>query len=69
MLGDAYGAAVVAALSRKELEENDGGKTEHDEAKMDEEELIGLYKAPSTESSNGSSVKVREVREILLYSD
>ena len=63
MLGDAYGAAVVEALSRKELEDTDGGKDKHEEAKLDEEALIGLYKTPSTESSNGSSVKVREVRE------
>ena len=69
MLGDAYGAAVVAALSKKELEETESGKIQHQEAKLDEEALIGLYKTPSTESSNGSSVKVREVREILLYRD
>lgn len=60
MLGDAYGAAVVEALSKKELQETDGGKVKHEEAKLDEEALIGLYKTPSTESSNGSSVKVRE---------
>jgi len=60
MLGDAYGAAVVEALSWKELQDNDGGKEKHEEAKLDEEALIGLYKTPSTESSNGSSVKVRE---------
>ena len=69
MLGDAYGAAVVAALSKKELEQTEGGKNQHQETKLDEEALIGLYKTPSTESSNGSSVKVREVREILLYRD
>ena len=61
MLGDAYGAAVVEALSRKELQAMDGIKEEIEEAKLDEEALIGLYKTPSTESSNGSSVKVREV--------
>jgi len=60
MLGDAYGAAVVEALSRKELQAMDGIKEEIEEAKLDEEALIGLYKTPSTESSNGSSVKVRE---------
>ena len=65
MLGDAYGAAVVEALSWKELQDTDGGKEKHEEAKLDEEALIGLYKTPSTESSNGSSVKVREVRESL----
>jgi len=60
MLGDAYGAAVVEALSRKELQDTEGGKDQDEEAKLDEEALIGLYKTPSTESSNGSSVKVRE---------
>jgi len=60
MLGDAYGAAVVEALSRKELQAMDRVKGEEEEAKLDEEALIGLYKTPSTESSNGSSVKVRE---------
>ena len=62
MLGDAYGAAVVEALSKKELQDTACGKDQHEEAKLDEEALIGLYKTPSTESSNGSSVKVREVR-------
>jgi len=60
MLGDAYGAAVVEALSKKELQAMDRVKGEEEEAKLDEEALIGLYKTPSTESSNGSSVKVRE---------
>ena len=69
MLGDAYGAAVVEALSKKELQETAGGKDQHEEAKLDEEALIGLYKTPSTESSNGSSVKVREVREYLPLTD
>jgi len=60
MLGDSYGAAVVEALSRKELEEMDldDGK-ERAERGPDEEALIGIYKSSSTES-NGSSVKVRE---------
>ena len=65
MLGDAYGAAVVEALSKKELQDTACGKDQHEEAKLDEEALIGLYKTPSTESSNGSSVKVREVIESL----
>ena len=70
MLGDAYGAAVAEALSRKELEDTEAGKDQQDEAKLDEEALIGtFYKTPSTESSNGSSVKVREVRESLHHSD
>merc|ERR1711963_1184970 len=43
MLGDAYGAAVVEALSRKELQEMDGFKEAEAEAKLDEEPLIGLY--------------------------
>ena len=64
MLGDAYGAAVVEALSKKELQAMDRVKGEEEEAKLDEEALIGLYKTPSTESSNGSSVKVREVRGV-----
>ena len=69
MLGDAYGAAVVEALSRKELQDTEGGKDQDEEAKLDEEALIGLYKTPSTESSNGSSVKVREVRKSHHNSD
>merc|ERR1719150_3361985 len=56
MLGDSYGAAVVEALSRKEMKQLDGIKEEIEEAKLDEEALIGLYKTPSTESSNGSSL-------------
>ena len=54
MLGDAYGAAVVEALSKKELQDTE---------QQEEAELIRIYIAPPTESSNGSSVKVREVRE------
>ena len=65
MLGDAYGAAVVEAMSRKELEmmdsvEETGGK-EGVKVGPDEEALIGIYS--SKESSNGSSVKVREVSQ------
>jgi len=60
MLGDAYGAAVVEALSRKELEKMDmDDDKEMTERGPDEEALIGIYKSSSTES-NGSSVKVRE---------
>merc|ERR1712012_1503664 len=60
MLGDSYGAAVVEALSRKELEEMDmDDDKEMTERGPDEEALIGIYKSSSTES-NGSSVKVRE---------
>ena len=65
MLGDSYGAAVVEALSRKELEAMDREAGVKKEARgEDEEALIGLYKTESgleTGSSNGSSVKVREV--------
>ena len=66
MLGDAYGAAVVEALSRKELEKMDmDDDKERAERGPDEEALIGIYKSSSTES-NGSSVKVREVKHFLL---
>ena len=66
MLGDAYGAAVVEALSRKELEKMDmDDDKEMTERGPDEEALIGIYKSSSTES-NGSSVKVREVLEKCL---
>merc|ERR1719270_1138703 len=61
MLGDAYGAAVVEALSKKELQQLDGDSglvKEPGNGGPDEEALIGIYKAPST-GSNGSSVKVR----------
>ena len=65
MLGDSYGAAVVEALSRKELEAMDSEAGVKKEPRgEDEEALIGLYKTESglTETgSNGSSVKVREV--------
>merc|ERR1711988_2017938 len=37
MLGDCYAAAVVEALSRKELQAMDGIKEEIEEAKLDEE--------------------------------
>jgi len=65
MLGDAYGAAVVEALSRKELEAMDAVIDNADDNKEsvkpgpDEEALIGIYKSASNQS-NGSSVKVRE---------
>ena len=64
MLGDAYGAAVVEALSKKEMKQLDGDSglvKEPGNGGPDEEALIGIYKAPST-GSNGSSVKVREVQ-------
>jgi len=63
MLGDSYGAAVVEALSRKELEAMDREAGVKKEARgEDEEALIGLYKTESglETGSNGSSVKVRE---------
>merc|ERR1719507_2196854 len=63
MLGDSYGAAVVEALSRKELEAMDSEAGVKKEVKgEDEEALIGLYKTESglETGSNGSSVKVRE---------
>jgi len=59
MLGDAYGAAVVEALSKKEMKQLDGDSglvKEPGNGGPDEEALIGIYKAPST-GSNGSSVK------------
>jgi len=64
MLGDAYGAAVVEALSKKEMKQLDGDSIgtlvkEPGNGGPDEEALIGIYQAPST-GSNGSSVKVRE---------
>ena len=64
MLGDSYGAAVVEALSRKELEAMDSEAGVKKEPRgEDEEALIGLYKTESglETGSNGSSVKVREV--------
>ena len=63
MLGDSYGAAVVEALSRRELEKMDGEDSRLKEGGaggQDEEALIGVYKSAST-GSNGSAVKVREV--------
>merc|ERR1719270_1657782 len=60
MLGDSYGAAVVEALSRKELEAMDSEAGVKKEVKgEDEEALIGLYKTESglETGSNGSSVK------------
>merc|ERR1711868_331812 len=65
MLGDAYGAAVVEALSKKELEAMDLEMKKQLERERsvkpgpDEEALIGIYKSASNQS-NGSSVKVRE---------
>jgi len=61
MLGDAYGAAVVEALSKKEMKQLDGDSIgtlvkEPGNGGPDEEALIGIYQAPST-GSNGSSVK------------
>ena len=62
MLGDAYGAAVVEALSKREMERMDGEVVvkEKGNGGPDEEALIGVYKT-SDAGSNGSSVKVREV--------
>jgi len=76
MLGDAYGAAVVEALSKKELEAMDADKEmeERKEREQEEEEqmklirskdcendsLIGMTKSPSN-ASNGSRVEVQEV--------
>jgi len=62
MLGDSYGAAVVEALSRRELEKMDGEDSRLKDGGaggQDEEALIGVYKSAST-GSNGSAVKVRE---------
>lgn len=69
MLGDCYGAAVVEALSKKELLAMD--ELNKQEEKMyrsssmgskdsDDEALIGIPKSPST-GSNGSRVEVPEV--------
>merc|ERR1719499_1484821 len=61
MLGDAYGAAVVEALSKREMERMDGEMVvkEKGTGGPDEEALIGVYKTADA-GSNGSSVKVRE---------
>eukprot|EP00092_Neocalanus_flemingeri_P040388 GFUD01043987.1.p1 GENE.GFUD01043987.1~~GFUD01043987.1.p1 ORF type:complete len:516 (-),score=93.80 GFUD01043987.1:82-1629(-) len=63
MLGDAYGAAVVAALSKKELQAMDQlneKNMEYEKQDISEEEsLIGLSKSPSV-TSNGSRVEVPE---------
>merc|ERR1712117_312195 len=58
MLGDAYGAAVVEALSKREMERMDGEMVvkEKGTGGPDEEALIGVYKT-SDAGSNGSSVK------------
>ena len=47
----------MEALSEKELEDTE----QQEETKLEEEEFIGIYIASSTESSNGSLGKVREV--------
>lgn len=70
MLGDCYGAAVVEALSRRELEAMDELNRMEEEKSVrseslaskdsDEEALMGLHKSPST-NSNGSRVVVKEV--------
>eukprot|EP00092_Neocalanus_flemingeri_P000746 GFUD01000790.1.p1 GENE.GFUD01000790.1~~GFUD01000790.1.p1 ORF type:complete len:335 (+),score=67.34 GFUD01000790.1:137-1006(+) len=69
MLGDAYGAAVVAALSKKELQAMDQLNEEIMENEKqismatkdisEEESLTGLHKSPSA-TSNGSRVEVAE---------
>merc|ERR1719369_1777452 len=72
MLGDSYGAAVVAALSKKELlamdelnakmkEEEEKAAKNGNEQDMSEQGLVGsLTHSPST-STNGSRVAVEEV--------
>jgi len=76
MLGDAYGAAVVAALSKKELQamdelnEKTKEKEENDlnrsfiartgEDNSENNSLLSIHESPST-SSNGSRVAVEEV--------
>jgi len=70
MLGDCYGAAVVEALSKNELQAMDDMNRMEEEKSVrsdsmgskdsDEEALIGLHKSPST-TSNGSHVEVKEV--------
>ena len=62
MLGDSYGAAVVEALSRRELEQMDGEDSllkGSGAGGQDEEALIGLYQSAST-GLDGSAVKVQE---------
>jgi len=61
MMGDCYCAAVVEALSRKELDAMD---QLNEKLRMEEEEkmmgpTLGMHKSPST-SSNGSRVAVPE---------
>ena len=64
MLGDSYGAAVVEALSRRELEQMDGGLDCRLKGSgaggQDEEALIGLYQSAST-GPDGSAVTVQEI--------
>lgn len=65
MLGDAYGAAVVEALSKKELEEMDRERAKQMENEDDLESAQTDLKGKKDEicgsSSNGSSVEVPEV--------
>merc|ERR1712083_378337 len=68
MLGDAYGAAVVEALSKKELEAMDEERAKQLEneqtdlkGKKEAEEDERSSQTPSGTSSNGSSVEVPEV--------
>jgi len=79
MLGDAYGAAVVEALSRSELDLMDAAKYKEQEREeqiklmadrkdSDEEALIGMIKSPSN-ISNGSRVQVQEVITIEASTD
>eukprot|EP00088_Acartia_fossae_P066856 TRINITY_DN8307_c0_g1_i1.p1 TRINITY_DN8307_c0_g1~~TRINITY_DN8307_c0_g1_i1.p1 ORF type:complete len:522 (+),score=142.21 TRINITY_DN8307_c0_g1_i1:372-1937(+) len=84
MLGDAYGAAVVEALSRRELELMDEAKYKTEEKEReeqmklmaesadrkdsDEEALIGMIKSPSN-ISNGSRVEVQEVITVETSTD
>ena len=64
MLGDSYGAAVVEALSRRELEQMDEGSDCRLKGSraggQDEEALIGLYQSAST-GPDGSAVTVQEI--------
>lgn len=79
MLGDAYGAAVVEALSKSELDLMDAAKYKEQEREeqiklmadrkdSDEEALIGMIKSPSN-ISNGSRVQVQEVITIEASTD
>ena len=57
MLGDAYGAAVVEALSWKELQDNDGGKEKHEEAKQGKAGSL-FFQLFSLPGGRGGNVKI-----------